>query len=477
MPLIHFDLGQLPTALPSQSTYVVQKTGFPFYDACQLVGAMHLFFGSGVSSIQDRTSHWEISGSTVGSNTANYGERLKGKGLERVDQTTLSLLDELEQQNASIQDYFGQPFPKSLSNWPQEKVSRFLEPAWLTGARSSDAARYNVLASEQGLPSNRPKAEVLVATLGLTRCALAYGNDEVLTVLPVMSNTLIPLDPFMTLKQRYQHAAGGSISAVYAGLGILVELAHKQNIQDFAFAYHGGRGFYYSGLLGLHKLCSQFRKNTDPDLAKQALAFFNQTSSADTGIVPDLARLLAEFLKNPSIKILEGIARNKARILCSDSIKPYITAATRQLLSTTAAIKEAIGMAILENKLIPVPSNGLIKALGEVFRSDKGWIGSYINLERADKADAFYAEISKILSRAIARAEKDRSSGLSVEKLQGYLAGLQSQDVLQACEPQNLRYFAAHKTTFLLRVLGSMRPERSDKTQTPESQAPEGDDA
>ena len=77
-------------------TYYVQKTGFPFYDACQLVGAMHLFFGTGASSLQDKNAYWQLSGPVTSTNMANYGERLKGKGLERIEQTTLIYLNELK---------------------------------------------------------------------------------------------------------------------------------------------------------------------------------------------------------------------------------------------------------------------------------------------------------------------------------------------------------------------------------------------
>ena len=304
-------------------TYYVQKTGFPFYDACQLVGAMHLFFGSGASSLRDLRTHWELSGPVVGANLANYGERLKGKGLERVEQT-LVVLDKLEDSRGEVEGFFEARPPKTevLKKVKREVVSGYLEPAWLGGARSPDAARYGVLASQRGLPSKRPVPEILMATLGLTQVALAYGNDEVTTVLPVLENSVQPMTPFITFKQRYQHRAGGAISTVFAALGILADLGLRYRIQDFAFAYHGGRGFHYSGLLGLHRLCAAFADVKE--FAHEALGYLERTRSLEAGVPLDLARLLADFLKNPSMDTLAAMARAKARVLVDEDLPVYV---------------------------------------------------------------------------------------------------------------------------------------------------------
>lgn len=436
-------------------TYYIQKTGFPFYDACQLVGAMHLFFGTGTSSLYDKNAYWELSGPVLGANVANYGERLKSKGLENIEKTTL-VLENLESTQAEIQAYFKALPPKAkiFEESKQESVSRYLEPAWLTGARGQDAAQYGVLASQRGIPSKRPVPELLVATLGLTQVALASGTDEVTTVLPVLENSLQPLTPFIIFRQRYQHGAGGAISAVFASLGILVDLGQKYRIQDFAFAYHGGRGFYYSGLLGLHKLCSSFAGVKE--FARQALNYLERTRSTDRGVPIDLARLLADFLKNSSLNTLAAIVRTKSRILTDEDIAPWVCSAASELLGTPKAIKEALAMA--ENsKHVPPPSEGLVKALGEVFRAENqgAWIGAYINLERAHKADEFYKEVGKILSRTLSRSENNKKWLAS--KIRDAISQLTSQEVLDACAPENQRYFLAHKTTFLLRVLSSMK--------------------
>jgi hypothetical protein len=437
-------------------TYYVQKTGFPFYDACQLVGAMHLFFGSGASSLRDLRTHWELSGPVVGANPANYGERLKGKGLERVEQTTLVVLNELEASRGEVEGFFEARPPKAevLQKAKQEGVSRYLEPAWLTGARSPDAAQYGVLASQRGLPGKRPVPEILVATLGLTQAALAYGNDEVTTVLPVLENSVQPMTPFITFRQRYQHRAGGAISAVFAALGILADLGLRYRIQDFAFAYHGGRGFYYSGLLGLHRLCVAFAGVKE--FAHEALGYLERTRSLEAGVPLDLARLLADFLKNPSMDTLAAMARAKARVLVDESlpvnVRGYVRAAASELLGTLVSIQEAMKMA--EARQIPPPSEALVKALGEVFRGERegAWIGAYIGLERADKPEKFYAEVAKILSRALARAEKERK--WLAKNLKEAMDSLSSEEVLSA---HDQRTFPAHKTAFLLRVLASMK--------------------
>ncbi|PZA06223.1 MULTISPECIES: hypothetical protein [unclassified Meiothermus] len=433
-------------------TYYVQKTGFPFYDACQLVGAMHLFFGSGASSLRDLRTHWELSGPVAGANPANYGERLKGKGLERVEQTTLAVLDELEASRGDIESFFEARPPKAevLQRARQEGVSRYLEPAWQMGARSPDAAQHGVLASQRGLPSKRPVPEILVATLGLTQAALAYGNDEVTTVLPVLENSVQPMTPFITFKQRYQHQAGGAVSAVFAAVGILADLGLRYRIQDFAFAYHGGRGFYYSGLLGLHRLCAAFAGVKK--FAHEALDYLERTRSLEKGVPLDLARLLADFLKNPSPDTLAAMARAKARVLVDESLPVNVRAAASGLLGTPVSIQEAMRMA--EIRQIPPPSEALVKALGEVFRGEGNgdWIGAYIGLERADKPEKFYAEVAKILSRALAKAEKERK--WLAKNLKEAMDSLSSEEVLSAYDQ---RTFPAHKTAFLLRVLASMK--------------------
>lgn len=449
----------------ANKTYYVQKTGFPFYDACQLVGAMHLFFGTGVSSLNDKKVYWELSGPNTGKNTSNYGERLKGRGLERIDQTTLVYLDKLEALVQGVTEYYEALPPKTamMSKSNYTGVSRYLEPAWLTGAKGKDAALYGVLASQRGVSSERPEPEILTATLGLTQVALAYGNDEITTILPVLENTLQPLQPFLMHKQRYQHSAGGAISTIFASLGILVDLGQKYRITDFAFAYHGGRGFYYSGLLGLYRLCSQFSEVRE--FARQALTYFENSRGTDPGTPMDLARLLAEYLKNPSLNTLAAIVRTKSRVLANGDLKPWIRIASVELLSTKKAIEEAINMA--ENqKRIPPPSEALVKAVGEVFRAeDQGtWIGAYINLERAHKPDEFYAEVSKILSRALSRSAGDKKWLFA--KLRDAMSLLTTQEVIEACEPANLRYFPAHKTAFLLRILGSMKYQANEQPQT-----------
>ena len=121
---------------------------------------------------------------------------------------------------------------------------------------------------------------------------------------------------------------------MFASLGILVGLGLKYQIRDFAYAYHGGRGFYYSGLLGLHRLCTQFGKVQD--FARQALNYFERTRSTEPGIAMDLARLLAGFLKNPSLDTLTAIVRTKARILANEEdIPAWIRSVTTELLGTT----------------------------------------------------------------------------------------------------------------------------------------------
>ena len=451
-----------PIKLATQ-TYVVQKTGFPFFDACQLVGAMHAFLGGNTQTVLDKGTYWTLIGSVTTGKTqiSLLGDRLLNKGLERVELTTLVFLADVDSQLEKVQAYYAQPFPKSLEGVKLASISRFLEPALLTGLKGSEGAKYSSMASQMGVSSERPLPELVVATLGLTRAALAYGNDEVLTVLPVLENSSQPLSPLIAFGQRFNHAAGGQSAAVMAALSFLVQLGGVYPVRDFAYAYHGGRGFYHGGLLGLHRLCAHM--TSDSPLAAQALYFLQRSNREESGPALELARTLTHFLKNPARDTLAILTRIKARAVADEKHLPaWVRHAASGLLGTPDAIEEAQTMTELSND-IPKPSEALVKALGTVFRTaGKGsWIGSYIQLERAQKPADFYAEVAKLLSRAIARAWDDEKQKWLAPSLEKALLELQSGEVLAACEPANSKYFLAHKSTFLLRVLANLRYQKT----------------
>lgn len=125
-----------------------------------------------------------------------------------------------------------------------------------------------------------------------------------------------------------------------------------------------------------------------------------------------------------------------------------------------------------EARQIPPPSEALVKALGEVFCSERegAWIGAYINLERADKPDKFYAEVVKILSRARARAEKERK--WLAKKLKEVMDSLTSEEVLSA---HDQRTFPAHKNAFLLLLLARMQYQ-SAKPKVDEDEPVQGEE-
>lgn len=452
-------------------TYTIQKTGFPFYDACQVVGAMHFFFGCSAQKIQDHRTHWTLQGAQTSGiqdqEVALNRERLLYKGLERVEQTTLVFVDDLQTQKATIEEFSLQTFPKNTAKLKFQGISRFLEPSMLTGLKGPDGAKYGSMASQMGVSSERPLAEMALATIGLTRAAIAYGNDEVYTILPVLNSTLYPMTPFMTHQQKHQHAGGVGIASVMAALNALVELGQKYQIDDFAFAYHGGRGFYYGGLLGLHKVCQKI--SGLKHFPEQVLRCLQHTNREDVGLPVDLARLLADFIKNPAVNTLAKVASIKARLMVDKDLKRWVMGSITDLLGSQEAIQEAFSMTE-KHQHIPAPSEALIKALGTIFRSeDQGqWIGSYILLERAQRAGDFYAEISKIISRALARAEKSETQKWLAPVLKNALFAMQASEVLEACEPANKIHFQAHKTTFLLRVLASIKYQGKDTaTSTP----------
>ena len=455
--------------VPTKS-YYVQKTGFPFYDACQLVGAMHLFFGSGTSIISDKGSYWLLSGPGINREPQQISlsrHRIEGQ-LEHVGQS-LKIFDKFPSDLEETSKFFQQKLLEKRFFKSREKIRRHLEPSLQSGARGADAANYNVLASEksgnQVEAMHRPFPEVLAATVGLTYCAVASTGKKggSYLVLPVFKNSIQSLTPFATYKRKHYHNAGESISAIYTALDILINFRQQYPITDFAYSHFGSRGFSKSGLLGLHTLCSQAEEGKK--FLREARDYLRYTSSSDPGLPLDLARNLSHFLQNPVLETLTVIIGAKARLMSDEEQPKWITGAAEQLFSGDESIKEVLQMA--DSVSVPPPNEGVIEAVGEVFRAEgEGrWIGAYIQLERAHDPEKFYTEVSKILSRAMSRADGSDKRWLT-SRLRKAMAKLSSEEVLMVYSPENKRYFTAHKTTFLLRVLGSMQYRAPAETET-----------
>lgn len=418
----------LSGALPAFQSYQVPKTGLPFYDACVLLGAMHYFFGSSACSLQDRGSHYLIEGSFLGRDILNYQERLKGAGLERIEATTLVLLENLESKAAEseIEAYF-----QGQGSLGEETVSRYLEPAFLSGARGYDAARYSTLASEQGLSFKRPRAEVWIAALGLTRCSLVYSPEETLLLMPILEGSDLPQSPHLPTKEvRHPYPMVG---ALHSALEIQEDASFP--IHDFAVAYHGARGFYRSGLLGLPRVPEA--------LKEQALEFLGYK-----GDLADLGESLANFLVNPSLKALEELLSIKASAMANPKLSQHSRSRAAALLK--GAVKEVWAMCKTHGEVPPSPH--LVTALAQVLAEDPK---HYFVLANTSSAQAFYQKLTQLLARQIAMAQSQGHRKWSTELLTK-VAGATTPEVLAATS--QTKGFAAHKVRFLLGALSQEQP-------------------
>lgn len=412
------NLNQLLNALPQHKSYQIPQSGLPFYDACVLLGAMHYFFGKSACTLEERSGQYLIEGAFLGRDIEHYQERLKGKGLERIETTTLSLLEQLDP--SQIEAYFS----GERNGVEEVSVSRYLEPTLASGSRSFDAARYNTMASEQGLPLKRPLPEVAMAALGLTRCSLVYGQDEVLLLVPVFAPSQVPHSPHIQTQQTQHKAplAGAWLCALQ------VKEASAFAIKDFAIAYHGPRGFYYSRLLGLKEL--------PPQLSEQVVGFL----SASRDGLAELGLALAHFLENPSPKTLETVVFSKAKTL-GQKLDNYSLATARALLSGAAA-QEAWALCKGHTAGQEVVAD-LTEALGMVLKEDPR---PFFALANSSTPESFYGQLTQLLSRQIAGAQaKGRNNYAST--LITKISAASTEDLLGAMQQQA---FAEHKTRFLL---------------------------
>lgn len=446
----------------------VRRTGMPFYDANRLLGAAYYFFGHATARIEDLGGWWRLQGPVV-QRTAEQvswvADRLKNRGLERIEETTLAALDDLEKNPAlqqEIEAYFTRSpqSPEASTKVPRASVGRYLEPSFLRGARGPEAFTYGALASEMGRGYDDALPEVMVGTIGLCFAGIAqHGRDERWLVLPVLATDAggapITLGPFYDFDHRMFHSAGGLVASVGLALEMHVRLAGRLPLADFAYARFRGRGFYQTGLLGLRSVLTPFLPTMD-SLAADSARFIRRTVGARDEHLLHTARALAAFLHHPNPTRLERVVRLKARGLHREDSQ---TVGATMALLASAKCREEVLRLVSPHVDVPHLSRLARQVALALAAQGKGWIGWYTRLEGMQHPDRFVQEMERLLARTAFAAAKSsgedgetkvttinfpRAFGLAREEVEEF------KRVLVGFSPAHFRVF---KSVFLLTVL------------------------
>lgn len=491
-------LGRLPVGY---RTIRVRKTGLPFFDANRLLGAAYYFFGSGTSTLIDNGSYWELSGPRLQRHETQRAwvrERLYDRGLERIETSTLKILDNLDEFDNEITAYFENGTMPTKAR--RESVSRYLEPALLQGSRGAESFSYSNLASACGTPQRELLPELVVSTLGLCFSGIGYAGDDQWLVLPVIGDaeSSIALGPFYEFDVSYRHGAGGVTAAVGLALRMLRNLVNRVKVTDFAYAWFGGRGFYRSGYLGLGTAMQVWLEHGDSFLTDCEEVLWITRGRSEEQLL-SFARDISAYIREPALFRLERLIRQKARLIGADE-EIDVSVACRWCASLES-IREVLIMTGAENDLqevrgqgssvsgdshdvsleqiLPVKLAGIVaQALqsvaqkeGTQARSENGkskWIGWYTRLENASKPAAFIEEIERLVSRAMFVNES-------------LMRFVKKEELVQEC--QNLlrlvgssaspEKFRAYRSAFLLTVLAQIRPERNRAKQPEDEEVTE----
>lgn len=411
-------MATLLTGLPRRRAYV-RKTGLPFYDAARVWGVSRLLFGQSTCRVIERADRWELEGYAVNrapEHTVWLRTRLTRRGLERIEGTTLHVLDKLASRYDEVMDYFSNP-GRTGQVKADTNVSRYLEPAWLSGSRGYESWNYGSLAAERGSGVKQPFAEVAAATAGICLAGLGTSGNDRLLLLPVPdaeAGRPVALGPFLQFDYELQHRAGGIVGPVALALHILRQIGDLLPVREFAYARFGPRGFYESGYLGLGTVLRHWQREAEPDgpirriLREVAHSLFI-TRYRDDPATHDLARAQAMFVYDPTLIRLEALLKERVRHLWGDrpaqarfwagaeSVKGVLT-----LASVHVDVPEQL------RRLAANVAGALLRVGkqqdGEQGKGDgslKGVAGWYTRLEYAPTAERFFREIERLMTRAM----------------------------------------------------------------------------
>lgn len=411
-----------------EARYYVTKTGLPFFDAARLWGACHLLFGTAVAVVRDEGSHWTLEGYRLERRAPHITwvrERLDRSGLQNIS-TALNKLQVLERPKAyaALAEYFALPPDRRDSRrWDEDSVGRYLEPALLQGSRGPESFRYGSLASTKGTDVKLPQPEVVAAALGICLAALGSSGDprrnpDRLLILPVPAadQRPVPIGPFLRFHHEVRHRAGGIAGPIALALHVLEQIADRLPIRDFAYARHGGRGFYESGYLGLHGVLRRWYDDPPGGPVRTALldaaAALRLTRDEQDGDAQALARAVAAFVHSPSLVRLEAVVRLRWRVGAAAAQaggRGWARGqATRALWFDDASVEGVIrlvsageqGRDDVQQRATVLARNVAAALRAISGDSDRAWIGWYMRLENAPDAPRFFREIERLKARA-----------------------------------------------------------------------------
>ncbi|MHA2621498.1 MAG: hypothetical protein V2G42_07810 [bacterium JZ-2024 1] len=454
--------------LPVKTLYL-KKTGLPFYDAARLIGVAHWFFGSSSAVVEDRGSHWRLSGVMTSRDPDIILwplDRLPIRSAPSFEEKKKHIVDATT--HKTYQEYFTKIPPKFQK---QGALYKDLEVALQSGTRGYDPlSSYSRLQSEASSSTQYQddEPEVFAAAFGASFAALARRENEKISILPIFSGHFV-LGPFLDFTRNYKHQAGGWVAALRASLNILVELEGKNlPITDFAYNKEIVQTAYESGILGFYKLCQFWRKGTKD--TKQALRqinlFLSQTANQ---ALPEkylhLARSLSHYLINPTVDRLEQIQQIKARcqydLWGDDPQTRRFVYIARGLFNEKNIIREVVHMCGVQSFEIP---DSLVRAVANALTEEgKGWFNKFVRLENSYSPDRLFDEVQRIISRA----SYDPQNPQGFRKV--YFSRREDlQKVRSLVSSDDPRTFRAFKAFFLMEILAFMKRE----TQTGNAEEP-----
>jgi len=460
--------------------YRVYKTGLPFYDAARLIGAAHLFFGTASAEIEDKGTHWEISGVSIrrdGEQILWAVERISEWGERKLSDWERKLFEDKNGEFCwnELQSFFSATL--SSRKGRKEELKAEYDVALQTGTRGIDPlSKYEILAPRSTKETKKKFKDhfqnVAAALLGRAFAAYvgAKSNRQIceMYILPIFRERFV-ISGFLTYERTFQHSGGSWIAAVMAALSILLDLTVKRlPVADFAYNMEVKDPtrkpiFSSSGYLGLERLCSYWWQRVveeENERALQLLRNFRQFLRETGGQnvheqVQHLARWVADFVANPSVDALVKIEQLKARVIASqDKSFPGFFEA-KMLLGNSQILKEVKNMMGLQ---IPDMPWQVSEALAKVLSLDeKGWMNHFTRLENAGNFSQFIEQVERMISRGCYREQQEKKE--QQEKREHIRDAITKAhdlaNVLRSIEAQlrDERTFRAWKAIFLLDVL------------------------
>lgn len=464
------------------NTYFVYKSGIPFYDAAQLIGVAHLFFGTASAQVIDKGAYWKVIGVLVARDEQQVISALERLNLTGKERNLFAKKDQFDWK--SFYEFFQQS-DITKRKGRQVDLKAEYDVAVQIGTRGYDPlSKYEVLATRStGETKKKFKDQVqavAAATLGRSFAATVVSRSrrsiEEMSILPMFDDRFV-LSGFMTYDKYFSHAAGGIVAAVFAAVSILLDLTSKRlPVVDFAYTREV-KGptrqpiFSSSGYLGFQRLCNLWQTGVQAgdkgviDLLQNIRTFLRQTSRQNTHEqVQSLARWLADFVANPNVHSLSMIERLKARIVAASQNQSFQGAfVANVLLNNRTLIKEVAKMIQLNLPEVPWQvSEALAKALGF---DEKGWMNQFTRLENAQNFTQLVQQVEHVISRGIYAEQKDNKRNIqeALQKARSLADQLRS---IEAAFHQDEKSYRAWRSIFLLEVLSRSRTRTEESVET-----------